>query len=68
MRIRCSTCGNIKWWQTCWNCGGEGYSDHDCGEGCCACLNPENNVRCDICRGKEGYYVCAKCHPESFDD
>lgn len=34
----------------------------------CCCLHPEDNVRCDICRGKGGYMVCATCHPDSVDD
>lgn len=42
-------------WVDCWQCGGEGYSDHDCGEDCCCCLNPENNVICDICNGAGGW-------------
>jgi len=39
----------------CWNCGDEGYSHHDCGEDCCCCLWPEDNVVCDICNGKGGW-------------
>lgn len=42
-------------WVECWNCGGEGYSYHDCGEDCCCCLNPEDNVICDICDGAGGW-------------
>lgn len=52
----------------CWQCGGEGFSDHDCGEDCCCCLNPENNVRCDICEGKGGYEVCLTCNPDTDYD
>ena len=51
----------------CWQCGGEGFSHHDCGEDCCACLYPEDNVRCDICYGKGGYRVCLTCHPDAAD-
>ncbi len=40
--------------ETCWNCGGEGYSHHDCGEDCCCCAHPTPNIKCDICYG-EGY-------------
>lgn len=47
--------GLVGDWIDCWNCGGEGYSHHDCGEDCCACLEPEDNVRCDICHGKGGW-------------
>lgn len=42
-------------WVTCWNCGGEGLSEHDCGEDTCCCYMPEDNVRCDVCRGKGGW-------------
>jgi hypothetical protein len=38
--------------EPCSNCGGSGYSHHDCGEDCCACLQPEDNVVCDWCEGK----------------
>lgn len=39
----------------CWNCGGEGFSSHDCGEDTCCCLHPEDNVVCDVCEGKGGW-------------
>ena len=39
----------------CWNCGGEGYSGHDCGEDCCCCADPEPNVVCHVCNGKGGW-------------
>ena len=42
-------------WIDCWNCDGEGYSSHDCGEDTCCCLIPEDNVQCDVCRGKGGW-------------
>ena len=42
-------------WTECWQCGGEGVTHHDCGEDTCCCLNPEDNVRCDICYGKGGW-------------
>lgn len=58
----CANCGNEKDWRDCYNCE-EGYSYHDCGEDCCCCLDPEPNVRCDICHGKEGWYQCFSCHP-----
>jgi len=70
------TIGKGEYWQqeVCADCGGEvelimcddcedGFSHHDCGEDCCCCLNPENNVRCDTCGGDGGWYVClSKCH------
>ncbi|MCE5265705.1 MAG: hypothetical protein LLG97_19525 [Deltaproteobacteria bacterium] len=54
----CPKCGTEMVWEECWNCGGEGVSGHDCGEDCCCCAYPEDNVRCDICEGKGGYYLC----------
>lgn len=54
----CARCGSSVDWQDCEECGGEGYVDHDCGEDCCACLNPEDNVPCDCCRGNTGWYRC----------
>jgi len=44
-------------WRSCWNCGGEFYVDHDCGEDVCCCLYPEDNVVCDVCDGKGGWYL-----------
>lgn len=58
----CEKCGNEKYWRDCLNCD-EGYSDHDCGEDCCCCLNPEDNVVCDICEGDTGWYQCSLCNP-----
>lgn len=42
----------------CWDCGGEGVSGHDCGEDCCPCLDPEENVVCETCNGKGGWWHC----------
>ena len=53
---RCKCCEMV--WEECWNCGGEGTDGHDCGEDCCCCADPEDNVRCDICNGKGGYMIC----------
>lgn len=47
--------GEHDGWTECWQCGGEGFSHHDCGEDTCCCLDPEDNVPCDICRGKGGW-------------
>lgn len=52
----------------CWQCAGEGVTDHDCGEDCCCCLNPEPNVTCDICDGDGGYEICFTCNPGAYDD
>lgn len=57
----CSDCGSSAGWEECTNCE-DGMSGHDCGEDCCACLYPENNVPCDICDGKGGWWVCLGGH------
>lgn len=38
--------------EDCPNCEGTGYSDHECGEDCCMCVDPQNNVVCDWCGGR----------------
>lgn len=56
-----------KEWIECWNCdmesGSWGFSHHECGEDCCMCLDPEPNVRCDVCSGKGGWLRCYGCVP-----
>lgn len=54
---RCGCCEQV--WEECEYCGGEGYTDHDCGDDCCCCLDPELNVPCDVCHGEGGFMVCA---------
>jgi hypothetical protein len=63
----CGKCQSEKTYVECYNCE-DGYSDHDCGEDCCCCAEPEPNVRCDICDGDGGYFICGHCHPESLND
>lgn len=41
-------------WIDCTNCN-DGFTHHSCGEDTCCCLYPEDNVVCDICRGKGGW-------------
>ncbi len=57
-----------KEWCECWQCGAEGVSGHDCGEDVCCCLHPEDNMRCDICRGKGGWWRCYTCAPVTEDE
>ena len=54
----CGRCGSDCDWSDCEHCGGEGLDGHDCGEDCCACLFPEENRQCDICRGAGGWWTC----------
>lgn len=56
--VQCKRCGSDMEHMTCDQCGGEGVDGHDCGEDCCPCLNPEDNVQCDRCDGHGGWYVC----------
>jgi hypothetical protein len=53
---RCKCCSTD--WQDCHDCGGEGYSHHDCGEDSCCCADPEDNVACGTCQGKGGWTIC----------
>jgi len=57
-----------KDWVECWQCGGEGMYGHDCGEDCCVCADPEENERCDICRGKGGWLRCYGCVPMTEEE
>jgi hypothetical protein len=53
---RCNCC-EVDW-QECEYCSGEGVSGHDCGEDSCCCLDPEDNIQCDMCYGHGGWYQC----------
>ena len=50
-------------WVDCWKCGGEGTTGHDCGEDCCCCLEPEDNVICDECGGAGGWHADPTTEP-----
>ena len=41
-------------WVDCWNCD-DGFDSHDCDDDTCVCLNPVNNVGCDVCMGEGGW-------------
>lgn len=58
----CEAAGHWVEFRDCWDCGGEGYTHHDCGEDCCVCLHPEDNVRCDTCYGAGGWRQCRTCY------
>jgi len=57
--VYCPHCEQDMDWVDCDACGGEGMGDHDCGEDCCACLDPEPNTICDQCAGAGGWYWCS---------
>lgn len=57
-----------KTWVECWQCDATGKSHHDCGDDCCLCLDPEPNVKCDICNGNGGWYRCYTCAPETPEE
>lgn len=63
----CALHGERQWCE-CWKCGGMGVDGHDCGEDCCVCLEPEDNMRCDICNGEGGWMRCYTCAPETEDE
>lgn len=56
----CNRCHSDATWVDCEQCE-DGYSHHDCGEDTCCCLDPENNVECDVCDGDGGWYICQSC-------
>lgn len=55
---QCARCGSSIERRQCENCGGTGEDGHDCGEDCCCCLHPDDNVTCDICCGDGGWWEC----------
>jgi hypothetical protein len=54
---QCARCGSSAGFIDCYNCH-DGYTSHDCGEDCCCCLEPEDNVPCDVCEGRGGWWNC----------
>lgn len=53
----CARCGSSCDYLDCHNCD-DGYEGHDCGEDCCCCLYPEDNVVCQYCNGHGGWHRC----------
>lgn len=53
---RCRCCELVT--EDCENCGGEWLDGHECGEDCCCCADPKENVPCDICQGKGYFRTC----------
>jgi hypothetical protein len=54
---QCARCGSSMHYERCDQCE-DGFDGHDCGEDCCVCLYPEDNMTCDICDGRGGWYRC----------
>lgn len=54
---QCARCGSSAEWEHCQYCE-DGFDGHDCGEDCCCCLYPEENVICQICNGNGGWREC----------
>jgi len=55
---QCGRCGSDLEFVDCPECGGDGMTGHDCGEDCCCCLYPEDNVTCDVCKGDGTFARC----------
>lgn len=55
---QCARCGSSVGHETCFECGGDGCSHHDCGDDSCCCHNPEKNVQCDTCEGEGRWWLC----------
>lgn len=55
---QCARCGSSVTFVTCWDCGGEKVTHHDCGEDSCCCLYPEPNVPCRTCEERGGWWRC----------
>ena len=56
--------GQPVWWVECEDCGGTGVDGHECGEDVCCCAEPEDNIPCDSCHGKGGWWVDKDDAPE----
>ena len=57
----CGKCGSDMMWVECYQCCGEGVDGHECGEDCCCCADPEDNMTCAICNGDGGWWTCLGC-------
>lgn len=57
IECQCARCGSSCDYQRCGDCE-DGLSGHDCGEDCCCCLYPEDNVTCETCDGTGVWHRC----------
>jgi hypothetical protein len=54
---QCARCGSSVATERCESCE-DGFDGHDCGEDCCCCLDPEDNVPCQHCHGTGVWHTC----------
>jgi hypothetical protein len=52
---RCKCCE--VFYEDCGHCE-DGFIGHDCGEDCCCCEYPEDNVPCGVCGGSGYFAMC----------
>ncbi len=53
----CARCGSSIHMENCDQCE-DGFDGHDCGEDCCCCRYPEENVPCQYCCGRGFFRFC----------
>jgi hypothetical protein len=58
IECQCARCGSSVDIGRCDQCE-DGFDGHDCGEDCCACLHPEDNVPCQYCDGTGVWRSCS---------
>lgn len=59
---QCARCGSSVYSEHCDQCE-DGFDGHECGEDCCMCRYPEDNVPCQYCDGT-GFWRRCMSSPE----
>lgn len=54
---QCARCGSSVHEDLCDECE-DGFDGHDCGEDCCMCRYPDENVPCQHCGGTGVWRIC----------
>lgn len=54
---QCARCGSSVDSESCRECE-DGFDGHDCGDDCCMCYMPEDNVPCQYCNGTGVWHRC----------